>query len=136
MRYISPARIIWNANGKAAGIYPEAFKRRPAENGLSVTWLGYFSESHDDSIVTAIHSTRSNTKLSVKPKSGFAIGNVGDILSSCESYGSRNDRVVYLPSNNNNAHAEVKLLPRDDQLLDLLATETWANLILNKDVPC
>lgn len=137
MRYVSPARIIRDNNDKAIGIFNVAFKRRDGENGLSVTWLEYFSGDHDESIVAAVRASRINKKLPVKPKSGFAIGNVGDILLACKQHSSesKNIRIVYTPTNNNSAHAEVKWIPHDDQLLELLATEVWADLRLNKDIP-
>lgn len=137
MRYVSPSKIIRDDNDKAIGIFPQAFKRRDGEDGLSVTWLEYFSNDFDESIIAAVRASRANPKLTVKRDSGFAIGNVGDILSACKlhSRNSKNIRVVYMPNDHNKSHAEVKWLPNDDQLLDLLATEVWANLKLNKDIP-
>jgi len=137
MRYVSPARIIRDDSDKAIGIFSQAFKRRDGEDGLSATWLEYFSEDHNESIIAAVRASRANLTLPVKRDSGFAIGNVGDILSACKHHNrsSKKIRVVYMPNNCNKSHAEVKWLPHDDQLLDLLATEVWANLKLNKDIP-
>jgi hypothetical protein len=68
-----PERVI--------GVLGEAFKMRPVEDTLSTTWLEYFPGSRGEQIKGAVHAMRAS-KLEIKAKSGFAIGNVGIISTT------------------------------------------------------
>lgn len=135
MRYVPWSRLRKDENDNVIGILGEAFALRCDEEGLSVTWLEYFLGAQNDQIIQAVHKNRKC--LVAMPKSGFAIGKVSDISSECNKRNRHKKiRIVYMPTSCNKAHAEVRSLPRDDaELLDLLAADIWAKLILNKDIP-
>lgn len=111
-----------------------AFQRRENEDGLSVTWLEYFTGERPEQIVRAVQAIRASN---FKPggKSAFAIGGVGPIKQACVSKGHK-IRIIHAPEDDNKAHAELRQFPRDDlALLEALATTTWADMVFNSAVP-
>jgi len=119
---------------KVIGVLGEAFKLRPGEEALSTTWLEYFAGIRQEQIISAIHAMRAS-KLEIKTKSGFAMGNVGNIagVASANTYSIR---VLHEPEDDNKAHVAVRRWPPDDMVLfELLAAEAWSDLVLNKDIP-
>ena len=134
MRYVPWNRLRKDENDNVIGILGEAFALRDGEEGISSTWIEYFSGNQVSQITQAVHKNRKCLK--VTPKSGFAIGKVEDILSECNKNNkSKKIRVVYMPNNCNKAHIEVKPMPHNDALLlELLASDTWSQLILNRDI--
>ena len=134
IRYIPPSRLRKDENDKVIGVLGVAFALKPNEKYLSATWLEYFPDKVD--AVIAIR----NSNLSVKPKSGFAIGKVDSIQSACLYSSATRVFIVYDPTilpKPNLGHVAVKNFPSDDTgLLELLAAEAWADgLILNSDIP-
>lgn len=133
MRYVSWNKLRKNENDEVIGVLGEAFKMRDSDKSLSTTWLEYFLGSREEQITAAVRAVRAS-KLEVKPKSGFAIGEVGAIQADCAA---RNYKVsiFHEPEDDNEAHAAVRSLPRDDmELLEHLAIGAWADWILNKTV--
>ena len=121
---------------KVIGVLGEAFKMRPVEDTLSTTWLEYFAGDRQKQIYGAIRAMRAS-KLEIKTKSGFAIGNVGKIAAATAAR-SHSIRVLHEPVDDNKAHVAVRRWPRDDMaLFELLATEAWSELVLNhnEDIP-
>jgi hypothetical protein len=117
---------------KVIGVLGEAFRLRPVEDSLSTTWLEYFAGSRSEQTYAAIRAMRAS-KLEIKPKSGFAIGNVGNVaaVAAIRSYSIR---VLHEPEDDNKAHVAVRHWPRDDILLfELLASGAWSELVLNND---
>lgn len=138
IRYIPWSKLRKDENNKVIGILGEAFKPRPSDKeGLSAAWVEYSqNDSHQNKIEETIKILR-NSELVVKPKSGFAIGKVLDIKSSCRKIKNIEVNAIYKPSPKNEAHVEVRRLPQDDsELHELLAEEAWAELILNESIPC
>jgi hypothetical protein len=120
-----PERVI--------GVLGEAFKMRPTEDTLSTTWLEYFAGSRAEQVNAAVRAVRAS-KLDVKTKSGFAIGNVGNIAAVAANR-NYSVRVLHEPEEDNKAHAAVRRWPRDDmELFELLAAEVWSELVLNSDM--
>jgi len=117
------------------GVLGEAFKMRPNEETLSTTWLEYFAGTKREQIYGAIRAMRAS-KLEIKTKSGFAIGNVGNIVGVAAAH-NYSIRVLHEPEEDNNAHVAVRRWPRDDMLFELLAAEAWSELVLNnnEDIP-
>jgi hypothetical protein len=73
--------------------------------------------------------------LNVKPKSGFAIGQVDQIDATCKKY-HKKVRFIHEREDDNEAHVSVHGWPRDaDELFEALAAEVWSETILNKDIP-
>lgn len=133
MRYVSWNKLRKNENDEVIGILGEAFKMRDSDKSLSTTWLEYFLGSREEQITAAVRAVRAS-KLEVKPKSGFAIGEVGAIQADCAALNYK-VRIFHEPEDDNEAHAAVRSLPRDDmELLERLATGAWADWILNKIV--
>lgn len=135
MRYVAPSRLRKDENNNVIGILGAAFQLREDEEGLSTTWIEYFPGTHQQQVEDAVHILRSS--IIVRPKSGFAIGKVADILSACNLRKMpKKTKIIYMPTPNNTAHAEVRSMPYEDQeLLDLLAAETWSELIMNANIP-
>lgn len=137
IRYVPWSKLRKNENDEVIGILGEAFKPRQKDSGgLSATWIEYFKDcDHETRISSAIRVLR-NSKLEVKPKSGFAVGNVENIKSICKNYKSIEVNVVYKPTSFNDAHVEVRRLPQDDtELHELLAEDAWSDLVLNSNIP-
>jgi hypothetical protein len=119
---------------KVVGVLGEAFKMRPIEDTLSTTWLEYFAGARQEKIHAAVRAMRAS-QLEIKPKSGFAIGNVGSIATVTAAHNYK-IRVLHEPTEDNRAHVAVRRWPRDAMtLFELLAAEAWSELVLNKDVP-
>jgi hypothetical protein len=115
---------------KVIGVLGEAFKMRLSEDTLSTTWLEYFSGTRQEQVYGAIRAMRASS-LDIKTKSGFVIGNVGNIAAAAADRGHR-IRVLHEPVDDNKAHVAVRRWPRDDLLLfELLAAESWSELVLN-----
>lgn len=135
IRYISPNKFIRDENLEVIGISWEAFKIKEPEEGLSVSWLEYFSGNRSAQESAAIKGLR-NSKLVVQKKSGFAIGKIHDIVQKCNySKSTKETHVIYLPSTDNAAHSEVKNMPYNNSVLEYLAAEIWNNIIMNIDIP-
>jgi hypothetical protein len=73
----------------------------------------------------------------VRPRSGFAVGNVGRVKEACLADKQQHKvRVIHEPEDDNEAHAALRGWPKEnDLLLELLAEDIWGEAILNKDVP-
>ena len=85
-------------------------------------------------MAAAIKAVRAS-KLDVKPRSGFAVGQVEQIDSACKKY-EKKVRFIHEPEDDNEAHAALHGWPRDaDDLFEALAAESWSETILNKDIP-
>jgi hypothetical protein len=120
---------------RVVGVLGQAFTMRPVENTLSTTWLEYFAGSRQEQIHGAVRAMRASN-LEIKPKSGFAIGNVGSIATVAAAHGGYKIRVLHEPADDNKAHVAVRRWPRDDMaLFEILAAEAWSELVLNKDYP-
>ena len=133
VRYIPFGKLRKDEDDNPIGILGAAFKLRDGELYLSTTWLEYFTGPRSDQITAAIQAVRAS-RLSVSAKSGFAIGRIGAIATTCAEH-RHSIRIIHEPEDDNHAHAAVRRMPRnDDELLDILAAESWSELILNADV--
>lgn len=135
IRYIPWGKLRRNGNDEVIGILGEAFHLREIDKGkLSVTWREYFDGDDEKLLLQAIQTLR-KTKLPITPKSGFAVGKINEIQTACLKFKSK-IRVVHSPSSDNKAHTSVLGLPEENfELFELLATEAWAELMLNRDIP-
>lgn len=134
VRLVSHGKLEKDEDGKPIGILFSAFQLRPAETGLSVTWMEYFPGTRGEQIASTIKAIRAST-IKPSPQSGFAIGKVGAIADACTERNHK-IRIVHWPEDDNKAHAEIRQLPRDDRiLLDQLASAAWSELVLNAAVP-
>jgi hypothetical protein len=138
VRYVPWGKLRKDENDpeKVIGVLGEAFKMRPIDDTLSTTWLEYFAGSRTEQVSGAVRAVRAS-KLDVKAKSGFAIGNVGNISAATEAHGY-SIRVLHEPDDDNKAHVAVRRWPRDDmELFEILATDAWSEIVLNnnKNIP-
>jgi len=134
VRVVPFGKLRLDENNTVIGVNYTAFERRADEDGLSITWMEYFSGNRSEQIVATVRAIRaSNFKPS--PKSGFAIGQVQNIADACRER-KHKIRIIHWPEDDNHAHAEIRQLPRDDlDLLELLASNTWSELVLNANIP-
>jgi hypothetical protein len=138
VRQIPWTKLRKDENDNVIGILGEAFKMRESESYLSANWLEYFSGSFDEQVISTIQEIRKC--VTVKPKSGFAIGKVEAIKNICSEKKNCKIRIVYSPSKTkagyeNFTHVAVQSLPEEDmELFELLATEAWDHLVLNSSV--
>lgn len=133
VRYVPFTRLRRDDNDNVLGVLAEAFVLRPDEEYLSATWLEYFDGERQAQIVAAVQTIRSS-RLAVKPRSGFAIGNVHGIAAGCGKCGCK-IRVCHEPEDDNQAHTAVRRWPRENRdLFELMADEAWCEVILNRDI--
>ena len=135
MRSVAFARLELDRDQRAVGILAEAFRLRPDEEFLSANWLDFFKNTERlDRIEAAIRSARRSTRPPTR-KSGFAIGRVARIKSVAQRFGYR-IRVTHDPVKGCAEHVALRQFPNDcEELLELLATDHWSELILNSDFP-
>jgi hypothetical protein len=113
------------------GIAPTAFQRRDDEE-LSVNWLERADSDPAKQLKRTIQLIGSTMK--VGPKARVAVSNVGTFADICGRYGSK-VRVLHVPVDGNEPHAEVHRLPIDNmELLEVLATEGVMDHYRCKDI--
>ena len=115
------------------GIEAVAFKLREDEDYLSAAWLEYFDGERDKQITSTVNAFR---KSNFKPtaKSGFALGRAGSISEACFAR-NRRIRIIHERTDDLEAHVAVRHWPPDDHLLlEEMATRTWCELVMNRDV--
>lgn len=113
-------------------LLPAASRRRLNSDRAKSTCLhrGLSFPGTDDerrrAVVTACARARS-----VKPRHGFAFGNVREVKDACADYGLK-IRVIHEPdkSNPNPAYTAIRNYRSDDiELLELLATDAWSEVV-------
>jgi len=128
VRHISSQLLIRDDNDHITSCFPQAFELRPEETYLSASWLEFFPGTKHDRMVAVVAATAK--ARAVKPRHGFAIGNVGVVKDACGTFGLK-IRVIHEPSkkNPNLAYTAVRNYRSDElQLLELLAAEAWSEL--------
>lgn len=136
VRYIPFSRLRKTEDDVIVGVLGAAFRLRNEETYLSATWLEYFKQpTREANIESAVKAVRAS-KIDVRPKSGFAIGNVGEVKEICLRNSRRRIRIIHEPEDDNKAHTALRGWPSDDNdLLELIAEDIWSEVILNVDVP-
>jgi hypothetical protein len=136
VRYVPWAKLRKDENDNVIGILGAAFRLRDGEEYLSTTWAEFFNGGLiNESFGCAVRAIRASD-IDVRPKSGFAVGEVGLIKSRCLSDPSKHRiRVIHEKADDNPGHAALRQWPRENEsLLELLADTDWSTIILNKDV--
>jgi hypothetical protein len=90
---------------KVIGVLGEAFKMRPVDTYFSTTSLEYFPGNRWQQMSGAVRAMRAS-RLDIKPKSGFAIGNVGRIAAVAQTK-HYTLRILHEPEQDNKAHVAV-----------------------------
>jgi len=76
-----------------------------------------------------------NTKRELTKGATDPSGMMREITATCAERG-HSIRIIHEPEDDNKAHAAVRRMPRDDEeLVELLAAESWCELILNAKIP-
>lgn len=131
MRYVPKARQHRDPDtDEFLGLIPQAMELRDDDKGgLSVTWIEHFgaygfAAKRDAAIA---HRETLRTKH-IGGEAVFATAQVQAIVDAGLRY-SKSIRVVHDPVPGNSGHAEIRHFTDDDlRLLDLLATETFAEI--------
>jgi hypothetical protein len=136
VRNASWAKLRKDENDNVIAVLGEAFRMRKIDTYLSTTWLEYFPGSRADQITAAVRAMRASN-LTIPTKSGFAIGNVGNIAATAAaSEKAYKLRILHEPAQDNKAHAAVRRFPPDDtELFELLAIDAWSEVVLNSTIP-
>ncbi len=122
VRYVGWNQVAKDADDTVLGISAEAFRRRYNEDGLSVNWL----ERADADAANKLRRTVEllTAGIAIGKKSRVAIANVAAFKAICVSRHAR-VRIVHIPIDGNEPHSEVRQLSRDDdEILELLASES------------
>lgn len=83
VRYVPWTRLRKDEEENVIGVLGAAFRLRDEEEYLSATWAEFFpGATHQDRIVASVRTLRASS-INVRPKSGFAIGCVGEIKRAC-----------------------------------------------------
>jgi hypothetical protein len=136
VRYVPWAKLRKDEDDNVIGVYGIAFRLRDDEEYLSATWMEFFPGTKGVCIQAAVNAIRAS-KMSVSPKSGFAIGNVKTIKNTCAADKRKHKiRPIHERLDDNHAHAALRGWPRDNEdLLNLIADDIWNETVLNKNIP-
>jgi hypothetical protein len=135
VRYVPWAKIRKDEDDNVIGVYGMAFRLRDDEEYLSATWMEFFPGTKGICIQAAVNAIRASVTTS--PKSGFAIGNVRSIKTTCAADKQKHKiRLIHEREDDNPAHVALRGWPRDNEdLLSLIADDIWNETVLNKDIP-
>lgn len=136
-RYIPYKRQLRDDNDEPVGFLPQGFKMRENrdEKDLSVDWLEYFGKSHAENIVSAIAAFIGRTRnKKIGKLSVFGIANVGKLEEICTEHQHTKVRIVH-NEKKNSSHGKIVRLPiNDPNMMQILATEVFKELVRYKDV--
>lgn len=135
LRYAGSNRLQRDDQGRVIALAPQAFGLREGEDNLSVTWMEYFSHCCTPRGHGAVRAFRKSMTKPLGRNSAFGIANVGRLLSETKRQ-KRRLRVLQEPTPENAGHAIVGGYTNEDSnLLELLASSVFTELLHNKDVP-
>lgn len=131
VRYCRPHWLV--ANGDKITVIPQAFMLREKEPYLSISWLERQAGDRSARLRDLVQRTRVKFKNAGK-KDAFAIGKVSVIKSACASHGQR-VRILHEEKDWNPSYAALRRYSSEDsELLELLASDAWADLVLLEKV--
>jgi hypothetical protein len=132
VRYVRKRQLRTDSDGNVLGVLPDAFSSREGERYLSSAWLEHFSRDYERGLSAAAAAIR--RQLAVKPRDGFTVGNVGDIVDVCEQFDVR-VRLLHEPRAENTGYCAIRGLPRDHlELFEMLAAEAFTDTRIANDV--
>ena len=137
LRYASSNRLQWDEENNVVGIAPGAFALRERDDGvLSVTWIEFFC-GEQNALYEAVRAFRRSMDNQVGKNSAFGKARVDSIIQCGLLHTKRRKlRVLHEPEERNQGHAAVRRYAADDlELMELLASSAFTEIILNKDVP-
>jgi hypothetical protein len=136
MRYVPYARCEKDEQDNIIGFLPQAFELREGEDYLSAAWVEYFEKpDHGTRVEATIFAFREQPRPKVGAKSRFAVGNCGKIKAACKRHNQR-VRISHEPVDGFDSHASLRQFKSSSlELLELLATDTWAEMYLPTMAP-
>lgn len=139
VRHVPFQRLARDSNGVTFGILAAALEVRPQDNhALSVNWLEFYDGTHKDCIVATVRAFRARRAMEgskVGPQSGFAVAKVGRV-KQIGNDSDRRLRIVFSPSKGNPSHSLIQPLHSEETaLLEALANEAFAELVINSNIP-
>jgi hypothetical protein len=133
VRYVRKRQLRRDSDGNVLGVLPDAFNRREHEEYLSSTWLEHFSPEYEPGLRAAANAIRQ--QLTVKPRDGFTVGNVGKIVEICQGFEVR-VRLLHEGKAENMGYCAIRGIPRDHiELFEMLATEALTDTRIAEAVP-
>ncbi len=132
LRHVPWAKLRKDGEENVVGVLYSAFQLRDDESGLSVTWLDYFTGTDEEKFHASVAEFSKSYKPS--PKSAFALCNAGKIRA-LTAKSSNNIRIITVDDDNNLAHAEIRRLNQEMELLELLATEGVSSFVQKSQLP-
>jgi len=133
VRHITPNSIERDGD-QIKGIFPQAFRLREEEEYLSASWLEFFDGTKHERL-KATRAAMSAARV-VRPSHVLAVGNVSAVKDACKEFGLK-IRICHEPAsdNPNPAYTAVRRFKSDnDQLLELLSSESWSELFEAKNL--
>jgi hypothetical protein len=136
IRYVPWAKLRKDEDDNVIGVLWVAFRLRDDEEYLSATWMEFFPGTKSICVKGAVQAIRASN-MTVSPKSGFAIGNVRAVKTTCAADRQKHKiRIIHEREDDNHAHAALRGWPRDNEdLLNLIADDIWNETVLNKNIP-
>ena len=126
LRYVRKRSLI-RKDGEVLGVLADAFKLKDNEVGLSAAWIEFHGGSADEQIAQS--KTAFTKVLKIGPNDRFVRGQVRTIKGACFGFGCQ-VKIVRDPEPNFPSHAQVmNFRDEKDELLELLATEAWAEIL-------
>jgi hypothetical protein len=133
LRHVAWGQLRRDDELNVIGFLGEAFRRREDEESLSVSWLEFYP-TPETRLRDAVWAVRKNRK--VGSKSAFALACVANLKRVCSEVGGTRVRVVHEPLPSWPAHSGIRRLSRDDEaLLEALAADAFAEMVLNSSIP-
>jgi hypothetical protein len=127
VHYAGFNRMAKDNDDRILGPFPSAFERQPDHDSLSVTWSEYYVGAPDVRLRCAIEAIRSS--LNVKPKACFCVAYTEELLAIITKHGQVG-RAVYLPEDDNPAHAGIYgIAPEELLLQEALAATAWSRFL-------
>jgi hypothetical protein len=138
LRYAGSNRLHRDENGNVIALAPIAFELRDIDEGLlSVTWVEYFNRMEGCPTDNAVKAYRKSMEKPLGKKSAFGKAKVDAIIKAGQAHEvSTTLRVLHEPTDLNPGHAAIHRYRVDDfELMELLATAAFTEIVLNRDVP-
>jgi hypothetical protein len=127
VRHVGFNKMGKDEDEQVLGPLASAFEQRINEDCLSVTWSEYYAGSPESRLRCAIEAIRNSMK--VGSRACFCIADTDAVLAVIAEHG-REGRAVFLPEDNNPAHAGIYgVSPEESQLLETLAATTWGRFL-------
>jgi hypothetical protein len=127
VRYVGLNKMAKDEDDRAQEPLPSAFMMREGEDYLSVTWAEYYVGASDDRLRCAVEAIRGSRD--VGRKGCFCFADLDELMAVITTRSSKG-RAVYLPQDDNYAHAGIYgVSPEETLLQQVLATTVWSQFL-------